>query len=573
MKLYCGRIIAAAILILSQIPVSAQKTVAVCAAPLPSLQPNAQLQRNAQEKILQQYIARYGLTDTDSVYTLPLVVHVIHTGSAVGAADNPSDAQILAMIQTLNNAWRKSGAGFGGVDMKIQFKLATRGPNCSSTTGIKRVNGSVVPNYSSGGIGVNNFPGSADEAAVKNLSRWSNTDYINIWIVNKINGTNVGIGGYAYFAEYSDAGIDGIVMNAFFANGNNQTLSHEMGHVFELFHTFYDDGWEDSCPRADSCSFYGDRVCDTEAGMRSSNCSNNINPCTGTSYQVADASLNYSVLHNYMNYTNCASMFTAGQKARVRAALHAFRPGLINSGALKPLPASASATACTPTTSFGTSIYYGVELVEFNTINVYSNTSDGDRAHYVDRTCNQRTTVYKGQTYPLRITGSHHNPHSFKAYLDFNNDGDFDDAGEELLSGYSSVVEANISIPSSGVPVGVPLRLRIVADNPYPGYPTYPNACQLNGRNDESGAGQVEDFSVIIANGPVQSVTSGAWNLPSTWNCNCVPVPGDEVTIKNGHSVFITQVMGAIEVLRLTIEAGASFNMGPNAILRQQKPD
>ena len=39
------------------------------------------------------------------------------------------------------------------------------------------------------GTTCNGFAGSADEVAVKNLSRWPNTDYINIWIVNKINGS------------------------------------------------------------------------------------------------------------------------------------------------------------------------------------------------------------------------------------------------------------------------------------------------------------------------------------------------------------------------------------------------
>ncbi len=41
---------------------------------------------------------------SDAVYTLPVVIHVIHTGDAVGSPDNPTTAQINAMILNLNFA-------------------------------------------------------------------------------------------------------------------------------------------------------------------------------------------------------------------------------------------------------------------------------------------------------------------------------------------------------------------------------------------------------------------------------------------------------------------------------------
>lgn len=549
----------------------AQVTAPACAWPAPRKDARSLLLQKKAEQRLQQVISRFDAGDADTLYTLPIVVHIIHTGTPVGSADNPTDAQVMGMIQTLNDSWRRMGSAYGGADMKIQFQLALRGPGCSATTAINRVNGSSIPNYASGGIGVNGFPGSADEALVKNLSRWSNADYINIWIVNKINGTSTAIGGYAYFAEYSDAATDGIVMNAQYANGNSKAISHEMGHVFELYHTFHDDGNETTCARLDSCSFFGDRVCDTESGPLARNCSNTFNPCVGANYAIADVSKNYSVLNNHMNYTDCAWMFTEGQKTRARAALLAFRPALIHSAALKPLPVASPTVACIPSSANGMSQFYGVERVLFNTIDVYSNTSEGDRASYVDRSCNQRTTVYRGQTYQLQVNGSHQNPHSFKAYLDYNNDGDFDDPGESILTGYGDVATASVTIPAAGIPIGVPLRLRIIADNPAPGYPTYPSPCAVDGHSDGYGAGQAEDYAVIVANGPVQSITSGGWNTPGTWDCNCIPVAGDKVTIKAGHNVFITQAMGIIDILSLTLEAGGSFNMGPNAVLRQQK--
>jgi len=515
------------------------------------------LRQMAAEKKLQQYLQNNTPLDTDSLYTLPLVVHVIHTGTPIGSPDNPTDADINDMIAGLNDAWRKNGASYGGVDMKMQFQLATRSPQCGSTNGIIRVDGSSVPNYSSGGIAIYTYPGSADEWKVKALSRWPNTDYINIWVVNKINGTGTGIGGFAYFAENNSAAGDGIVMNAYYVNGLSKTLIHEMGHVFEMYHTFYDDWDETQCPRTDSCAWYGDRVCDTEGGKLEFFCTNTTNICTGLPYSIEDPVHNYTVLNNYMNYTDCPWMFTQGQKERIRATLFTFRHGLTSSGGLSPPIASSPAPACIPTADNGLSAYYGVEKLEFNDLSVYSNSSLGDSATYIDRSCNQRTTVVKGQSYPLTITGSYQNPCWIKAFIDYNNDGDFDDAGESLVSTFEfdGIAAANIAIPLSGVATGVPLRLRVIAEDPS----FEPTACRLTGV-PASGAGQMEDYGVILANRVVVSANSGPWNVPGTWECNCIPQPGDEVTIKTGHTVTVTAAMGQLQCIKLKAEPGSTFN-------------
>ena len=107
------------------------------------------------------------ITVKDIVYTLPVVVHVITTGDAVGSPDNPTTANINAMLKLLNNAYNKKGADYGGANMKIKFQLAVRSPNNTSTTGIIRVSGASVPNYVSGGITNINYAGSADEVTVK----------------------------------------------------------------------------------------------------------------------------------------------------------------------------------------------------------------------------------------------------------------------------------------------------------------------------------------------------------------------------------------------------------------------
>lgn len=439
------------------------------------------------------------ITDNGSLLTLPVVVHVIHTGTAIGSPDNPSDDSIKVMIQNLSNAYRKKGSSFGGAVINIQFKLAIKSPGCSATSGIDRVNGSVIPNYTSGGITNINYPGSADEVAVKNLSRWPNTDYINIWIVNKINGSNTVPGGYAYFPEYNSALTDGLVLQASVVNGTNKTIIHEMGHYFNLYHSFYDDAFETACATNSDCSNQGDKVCDTEP-MQNISCGTAFNACNNNNpFLIADPLKNYTVLNNFMSYSNCQWMFTEGQKSRMRSAIFNFRYGLVTSGGLSTTNLPSPAAACVAVAVNGLSPYYGVQKVEFNTLSVYSSGSMGDGSNYVDRTCSQVTTVKQGKSYTLTVTGSYGNPHRFKVYIDYNNDGDFADAGESVLSAYTDTLRKKITIPASGVVTGVRLRMRIIADNP--ALPA-PSACKLNGTSAE-GAGQAEDYSIIIQPSPV----------------------------------------------------------------------
>ena len=503
----------------------------------------------------QSYLRPQQNMDADSIYTLPVVVHVIHTGTPIGAPDNPTDAMINAMISTLNNAYRKNGSSFGGVDMKIQFQLATRSPNCGSTTGINRVNGSIVPNYASGGITNYNATGSAPETAIKRLSRWSNTDYINIWIVNKINGDSINTGGYTYFPEYNSAITDGLVLNAIVVNGTNKTIVHEMGHYFYLYHTFEDGGTETTCASNTDCTSQGDMICDTEPCLLTYNCTATTNPCTNNPFVVTDALHNYTVQNNYMGYTNCQWMFTQAQKTRARASLFAFRNGLISSGALTAPPASSPATACLPTALYGLSQYFGVEQVDFNTLHVYSNTSEADSSIYFDRTCNQSTSVEKGKTYTLTVTASYSNTERIKVFIDYNNNGNFNDFGEAVMNDLQGVASTSVTIPTNLV-IGSRLRMRVLGDNP--ALPD-PSSCQLSGTSTD-GAGQIEDYTLVILPKKIYSVSSGPWNAASTWSCNCIPQSDDEVTIKATHTVTVTAAMGAVQCGKLILESGSNFD-------------
>ena len=293
-------------------------------------------------------------SDSMEVYTIPLVVHVIHRGSPIGVEENISDAQILSAVHALNEDFRKVAGSNGdglGVDVFVEFELAKRTPEDLPTTGIVRVDGSGVPGYAEHGIAaINALPG-ADQFEVKSLTSWLGDDYLNVFVVPEINGNNAGGGiqGFAYTGPTGDV-RDGVTLlyNVIGTEGTlkpsrslNRTLTHEVGHHLSLYHTFYETN---GCDDEEDCLAEGDFVCDTPATTENAACS--VGTCP-------DAQL-----ENYMDYTPtlCRNTFTAGQRQRMRTCLETVRSSLLESlGAvpvvdvdLIPFAVNAS-TVCTPT--------------------------------------------------------------------------------------------------------------------------------------------------------------------------------------------------------------------------------
>jgi hypothetical protein len=266
------------------------------------------------------------------VYTIPVVVHVIHTGQSEGVSPNISDAQIQSAIDDLNEQFRNESEL--SVDICVQFCLAQRDPEGNTTDGIVRINGYNVCEsgacYQDVGIVIG-----GNEETIKNLSRWPNKDYYNIWIVSEINGNNGGDGvqGFSSLPGFPET-KDGVVVmyNTFGTSGDlksytnlNKTIVHETGHFFSVLHTFEGDDGGTSCPPNTNCTMDGDHLCDTPPHIRSPyNCDENgTNSCDSNSP-------NEKFVHNYMDYSDqdCRYMFTDDQRTKIRCSLMAVRSSL-----------------------------------------------------------------------------------------------------------------------------------------------------------------------------------------------------------------------------------------------------
>lgn len=244
---------------------------------------------------------------------IPCVFHIIHDNGS----ENISDETVHAYVNQVNEVYSFTNIDIDDIDpiwhdrvadMQIELRLAKIDPDGNATDGIVRVqNAGTV--------------GAFDE--IKSLSRWDPNRYLNIWIVRSIDYPGTGGGtvlGYAYFPfmENADRARSGIVIRSDVLN--RATLPHELGHYLNLYHPF-----QGGCTTDAQCETAGDRVCDTPPMARSTRgCPDNANTCTLNDPDERD------MIENIMDYSDCRSILTLGQKERVDAVLENERAELVS---------------------------------------------------------------------------------------------------------------------------------------------------------------------------------------------------------------------------------------------------
>jgi GEVED domain/Pregnancy-associated plasma protein-A len=205
-----------------------------------------------------------------------------------------------------------------------------------------------------------------------------------------------------------------------------------------------------------------------------------------------------------------------------------------------------SIAACTPTVS-GVVGPTGISNLTFNTINATSGLANVE-GNYIDKTCNQQTTVLAGTAYPILITGF-----GFKqVFIDYNNNGLLTDVGENVIvSNLTGTYTGSITIPTTSTK-GVALRMRVKSDNSGATSP-----CALGSGTD---SGQIEDFAITIES-VISSVQTGAWEANSTWDLMRKPVATDKVVINANHQVTINNANAVAKKIECKAASKLIFNI------------
>ncbi len=307
-------------------------------AEFPGLQSAAEFESWLAPRIAQFKAERAANKNVQAVYNIPVVIHVIHNGDAVGTGENITNAQARSQINVMNQDYRRmiatpGGANTTGVaqDVEINFVLASVDPSGNPTTGIDRR--LMTP---PGGTGAWNTR--ADVQTMKAGTFWNSNNYLNMWTV-RFGGEMAGILGYAQFPNNSGLGglaanggtstTDGVVASydafgtiaendgTFMMNSTynlGRTMTHEVGHWLGLRHIWGDGNGveEDNAPDCAATDYCADTP---QAGWEHYTCAIGVDTCPG--------SPGTDMVQNYMDYTNdaCMDTFTADQKARMQTVM------------------------------------------------------------------------------------------------------------------------------------------------------------------------------------------------------------------------------------------------------------
>jgi hypothetical protein len=275
------------------------------------------------ERLISKWIKNHPQQKTLSSDTIPVVVHVLWNSFS----ENISDEQIQSQIDVLNEDWARTNADKASTpvvwqsisgSLPYRFKLACKDPNGNLTTGIVRVHTNEASFTADNKIKFNSLGGS---------DAWNTDKYLNIWVGHMC----CSIIGYAEFPSLVHTNTFGLVMNTqSFGRVRNvsspynrgRTATHELGHCFNLFHIWGDDGGD--CTGSDSCADTPNQFAEHYRCVSFPS----TDGCSSSSPGV--------MFMNYMDYTDdaCMNMFTQNQTARMDAALNLFYPSLLSTDGL-----------------------------------------------------------------------------------------------------------------------------------------------------------------------------------------------------------------------------------------------
>jgi hypothetical protein len=345
-------------LLLFGITIHAQQEDQSCGTSVPG-----EIWENEFQKLISEFKTKQiSPKQSSTVYTIPIIFHVIHSGQPVGTFPNISQGQINSQITVLNQDF--SGNGFNSTnypsnafvnwviaqslpsantdsngrvkiaDVGIQFCLATidTSGNLLTEPGINRVNflSLNLPNP-------NSFSTQATmkaylDSVLKPQTIWDVTKYLNVWITDKnsaLSYTGVSsvppLSGLLGVPNNSTDSTDGIWCFAKVIGSNNlfpsgiygsplvegRTLTHEVGHYLGLRHI-----WGDGACATDYCD-------DTPPAAAQNTGTPTSYPFNAGSCSAPSNSPDGEMFMNFMDYSRdpYKFMFTPDQTARMQTAM------------------------------------------------------------------------------------------------------------------------------------------------------------------------------------------------------------------------------------------------------------
>ena len=346
-----------------------------CATPVPPQQWEAQFQQLVTQYLQQNPQQAKTINNSSSVmsgYSIPVIMHVIHGGQAVGTYPNLLQGQLNSQVTVLDNDYAGIGQNTGNypatafstyatntvvsaaskdasgriaiANFNINFCLATKDTlgNILAEPGIDRVNYNTLPaltgTFSSKNPAAAAYNSSGNFMAfmdgyIKKNTIWNITKYLNIWVTDEPSG--LGLLGYATFPAFTSlTGIPSVGTpstdgfwswassfgsSTIFPGGTytatydkGRTCTHEIGHWLGLRHI-----WGDGNCVTDYCN---DTPPASSANFGTPTYPYLPNTCTSASPPNGP---NGEMFMNFMDYTDDLAMymFTSDQRLRAHVAM------------------------------------------------------------------------------------------------------------------------------------------------------------------------------------------------------------------------------------------------------------
>lgn len=275
--------------------------------------------------------------DESTAYRIPVVFHIVLNSTQMSVLGAPENIRsyIAAQLEVINrdfNAQNSDSSGIPAVfkplhgNAKVQFELAHTAPDGSASAGyntyVTTKQGFDFENDITNSVGFSD----SKYSNTGGIDAWDPTTYLNVWVINPLDDgkTNTLLGltiPPSFVARYNIPYVErGITLNYLTWKGMGapryRTLTHELGHYFELRHIWgdddgkcannggNDDGIEDTPPQAKET--YG---------------------CPRfPKYDACSPEGSGIMFMNYMDYTDdaCQLMFTKEQVALMRRQLQVY---------------------------------------------------------------------------------------------------------------------------------------------------------------------------------------------------------------------------------------------------------